>query len=56
MRERTLIGNLSRSVYWVEWWRRFGLASGSEPKLQEPFGRYVITTFAPRGDDCLRAA
>lgn len=26
-------------------WRRFGPASGNEPKLKDPFGRYVITTF-----------
>ncbi|MBP2068520.1 Tn3 family transposase [Streptomyces iranensis] len=29
----------------MEWWRRFGPASGTEPKLIDPFGRYVITTF-----------
>ncbi|MFI1569142.1 Tn3 family transposase [Streptomyces sp. NPDC020490] len=45
MPERTLIGILSRTAYWVEWWRRFGPASGNEPKLEDPFGRYVITTF-----------
>ncbi|MFI2508736.1 Tn3 family transposase [Streptomyces sp. NPDC018972] len=45
MPERTLIGILSRTAYWVEWWRRFGPASGNEPKLDDPFGRYVITTF-----------
>nr|WP_267906187.1 Tn3 family transposase [Streptomyces broussonetiae] len=36
---------MSRTAYWVEWWRRFGPASGNEPKLKDPFGRYVITTF-----------
>ncbi|MFJ5722305.1 transposase [Streptomyces sp. NPDC093149] len=45
MPERTLIGIVSRTAYWVEWWRRFGPASGNEPKLGDPFGRYVITTF-----------
>ncbi|WP_260215529.1 Tn3 family transposase [Streptomyces gossypii] len=29
----------------MEWWRRFDPASGNEPKLKDPFGRYVITTF-----------
>ncbi|WP_411152437.1 Tn3 family transposase [Streptomyces sp. A30] len=29
----------------MEWWRRFGPASGSDPKLKDPFGRYVLTTF-----------
>ncbi|MEU9056436.1 Tn3 family transposase [Streptomyces sp. NPDC048384] len=45
MPERTLLGILSRTAYWVEWWRRFGPASGSDPKLKDPFGRYVLTTF-----------
>ncbi|MFD0374551.1 transposase [Streptomyces sp. NPDC127112] len=45
MPERSLMGILARTAYWVEWWRRFGPASGNEPKLQDPFGRYVITTF-----------
>ncbi|MER7393992.1 hypothetical protein ABT381_00535 [Streptomyces sp. NPDC000151] len=30
---------------WVEWWRRFGPPSGNAPKLKDPFGRYVLTTF-----------
>ncbi|MFE2552299.1 hypothetical protein ACFXGI_27625 [Streptomyces sp. NPDC059355] len=41
MPERTLLGIASRTAYWVEWWRRFGPASGAEPKLKDPFGRYV---------------
>ncbi len=45
MPQRSLIGIISRTAYWVEWWRRFGPASGNEPKLRDPFGRYVITTF-----------
>ncbi|WP_327725019.1 Tn3 family transposase [Streptomyces europaeiscabiei] len=45
MPERTLLGILSRTAYWVEWWRRFGPASSSDPKLKDPFGRYVLTTF-----------
>jgi hypothetical protein len=45
MPERSLTGIVSRTAYWVEWWRRFGPASGNEPKLKDPFGRYVITTF-----------
>jgi TnpA family transposase len=45
MPERTLLGITSRTAYWVEWWRRFGPASGAEPKLADPFGRYVLTTF-----------
>jgi TnpA family transposase len=45
MPERTLLGITARTAYWVEWWRRFGPASGAEPKLKDPFGRYVLTTF-----------
>ncbi|GAV41726.1 Tn3 family transposase [Streptomyces acidiscabies] len=43
--ERSLIGILARTAFWIEWWRRFGPMSGNDPKLQDPFGRYVITTF-----------
>ncbi|MFE3073558.1 Tn3 family transposase [Streptomyces sp. NPDC059247] len=39
------MGIAARTAYWVEWWRRFGPASGNEPKLADPFGRYVIITF-----------
>jgi hypothetical protein len=43
--ERSLLGVLARTAYWIEWWRRFGPASGHDPKLKDPFSRYVITTF-----------
>ncbi|MFB7512990.1 Tn3 family transposase [Streptomyces sp. NPDC056144] len=45
MPERTLLGIVARTAYWTEWWNRFGPASGNDPKLRDPFGRYVITTF-----------
>ncbi|MGM9440424.1 Tn3 family transposase [Streptomyces murinus] len=45
MPERTLIGICARTAYWVEWWRRFGPPSGNDPKLADPFGRYVLCTF-----------
>lgn len=45
MPERTLLGILARTAHWLEWWRRFSPASGSDPKLDDPFFRYVITTF-----------
>ncbi|MFD7620553.1 Tn3 family transposase [Streptomyces sp. NPDC059802] len=45
MPERTLMGIVARTAYWVEWWRRFGPPSGNDPKLKDPFGRYVLTTF-----------
>lgn len=46
MPERTLLEILARTAYWLEWWRRFGPASGSDPKLADPLLRYVLTTFA----------
>jgi len=45
MPERSLLGIVARTAYWIEWWHRFGPASGNDPKLKDPFGRYVITTF-----------
>jgi TnpA family transposase len=45
MPERSLLEILARTAYWLEWWRRFGPASGSDPKLAEPLLRYVLTTF-----------
>ncbi|WP_327228668.1 transposase [Streptomyces platensis] len=39
------MGIVARTAYWVDWWQRFGPVSGNEPKLGDPFGRYVITTF-----------
>lgn len=45
MPERTLMGIVARTAYWVDWWRRFGPPSGNDPKLDDPFGRYVLTTF-----------
>lgn len=40
-----MLGILARTAYWIEWWRRFGPASGSDPKIKDPFGRYVLATF-----------
>ena len=45
MPERTLLGILARTAHWLEWWRRFSPASGSDPKIKDPFFRYVLTTF-----------
>ena len=44
MPERTLMGILARTGHWLEWWRRFSPASGSDPKLKDPFARYILTT------------
>ncbi len=46
MPERTLLGILARTAHWLEWWRRFHPASGSDPKLTDPLFRYVICAFA----------
>ena len=43
--KRTLLGIVARTAYWLEWWRHFGPASGSDPKLKDPQGRYALTTF-----------
>jgi TnpA family transposase len=45
MPERSLLGIVARTAYWIEWWHRFGPMSGNDPKLKDPFSRYVITTF-----------
>ena len=45
MPEQTLMGILARTGHWLEWWRRFSPSSGSDPKLKDPFARYILTTF-----------
>ena len=40
--ERPFLDILARTAYWLGWWRRFGPASGSDPKLADPALRYVI--------------
>ena len=45
MPERMLLGIVARTGHWLEWWRRFGPASGSDPKLADAFFRYTLTTF-----------
>jgi len=45
MPERSLLGIVAGTAYWTGWWHRFGPASGNDPKLADPFGRYVLTTF-----------
>ncbi|MFC8077438.1 hypothetical protein ACFUN8_18120 [Streptomyces sp. NPDC057307] len=39
MPERTLMGIVARTAYWLEWWRRFGPPSGNNPKLDVDFTR-----------------
>lgn len=42
MPERSLLGILARTAHWLGWWRRFGPLSGSDPKLNDPIGRYIL--------------
>jgi len=44
--ERGLLDILARAAYRTGWTRHFGPASGSDPKLRDAFGRYVLTLFA----------
>ncbi|MGH4011746.1 MAG: Tn3 family transposase, partial [Pseudonocardiaceae bacterium] len=45
MPQRSLLGIVARTAYWLQWWRHFGPASGSDPKLDDSQGRYALTTF-----------
>ena len=45
MPERTLISVLARTAHWLNWTRHFGPASGSDPKIKDARGRYILTTF-----------
>lgn len=43
--ERGLLDVLARTAYWLGWHRHFGPASGSDPKLRDALGRYVLLVF-----------
>lgn len=45
MRERSVIETLCDVQHWTNWSKHFGPLSGSDPKLDEPHVRYVLTTF-----------
>ncbi|MBW8368763.1 MAG: Tn3 family transposase [Arenimonas sp.] len=45
MRERSVIEILCDVQHWTNWSKHFGPLSGSDPKLDEPHVRYVLTTF-----------
>jgi hypothetical protein len=42
MPERGLLEILTRTAYRIGWTRHFGPASGSDPKLRDALGRYVL--------------
>lgn len=43
--ERSILDILCNTEHWLNWTRHFGPASGSEPKLNHPVERYILTTF-----------
>lgn len=45
MPERALIDVLCSGEHWTNWSRHLGPLSGSEPKLQRPRERYLVTAF-----------
>jgi len=47
---RSLLDVLTRVAYLTDWWRHFGPASGSDPKIRDAMGRYVITAFTYGGN------
>lgn len=44
--QRALLDILTRTAYLLKWHRHFGPASGSDPKIRDALGRYVLTAFA----------
>jgi hypothetical protein len=43
--ERGVLDILTRTAYSIGWHRHFGPASGSDPKIRDALGRYVLLTF-----------
>jgi Tn3 transposase DDE domain len=43
--QRDLLDILTRTAYQLGWHHHFGPASGSDPKIKEALGRYVLTVF-----------
>ena len=48
--DRSLLDILARSAHLTGWHRHFGPASGSDPKIRDTLGRYVVTAFAYGGN------
>ena len=48
--ERHLLNILARTAYLTGWPRHFGPASGSDPKIRDMLGRYVVAAFAYGGN------
>ena len=45
MPERSLLAIVARTAYWLGWHHHFGPASGSDPKISDPQGRYCLAVF-----------
>ena len=45
MPERSLLSIVARTAYWLGWHHHFGPASGSDPKIADPLGRYCLAVF-----------
>lgn len=43
--ERGLLDVLTRTAYWTGWPRHFGPVSGSDPKISDTIGRYVLLIY-----------
>ncbi len=48
--ERGLLDILARTAHLTGWHRHFGPPSGSDPKIGDTMGRYVVTAFAYGGN------
>lgn len=46
MPERSILDILCNVEHWLNWTRHFGMLSGSEPKIDKPQERYILTAFA----------
>lgn len=45
MPERSLLGIVAHTAHWLGWHHHFGPASGSDPKISDPLGRYCMAVF-----------
>jgi Tn3 transposase DDE domain/Domain of unknown function (DUF4158) len=45
VQERGLLDMVTRTAWWLGWYRHFGPASWSDPKIRDALGRYVLLTF-----------
>lgn len=43
--ERSVLDILCNVEHWLNWTRHFGPLSGSEPKMEQPMERYILTIF-----------